>query len=400
MENTMIANSLIPVQRSSLSAWFLSFTEKGRKKLEEEYRHNKNVARQQHMANVIEALPYMDPDSTRFVEYLWMLRQQLTLDTEGAYFDISADLCVEFSTITDIFRPFFECVYNSDHLFRGLEFDEDAVPDLYIVADCTTEGRISINMFGDPERVKAMKKHFEDNYQPPRTITIQTLNGFTAQGADVSQDTVFEDNADMCHDSFYPWIEGGVDKLIEEYKNSKSSVLVLIGPPGTGKTTFLRTLMFRLGRENIGQCHNKVALENPGLIGWVRSIGKDATIGIEDADSIVRRRREGNDQMSSLLSYADGVVKHNNKLIIATNLENTDVVDEALIRPGRAFRVIVFRKLRGEEINAVRKTLGKSDIDTDQPLTLSEVINQEDMEHLARAKESENGFGFTSRKSA
>lgn len=35
----------------------------------------------------------------------------------------------------------------------------------------------------------------------------------------------------------YPWINGGLDAYIDAYMNSDASVLILIGAPGTGKTT-------------------------------------------------------------------------------------------------------------------------------------------------------------------
>ena len=45
------------------------------------------------------------------------------------------------------------------------------------------------------------------------------------------------------YDEFYPWIKEGVESYLDRFMSSESSILLMIGPPGTGKTSLLRHLI-------------------------------------------------------------------------------------------------------------------------------------------------------------
>jgi hypothetical protein len=184
---------------------------------------------------------------------------------------------------------------------------------------------------------------------------------------------------DPAFDEFYPWITCGIEQYIADYMESKASVLLLIGLPGTGKSTLIRSMrtasnarMFMcdaepLAREEdpfekISQLFSHVEYEEVEGEGPSKRLKFDQNILIvEDADSIIHSRKEGNKNMTRLLSLTNGLDNSEKvKVIISTNLDSIDKVDPALLRPGRCFDVLSFRLLTVDEANKARAVVGKA----------------------------------------
>lgn len=183
---------------------------------------------------------------------------------------------------------------------------------------------------------------------------------------------------DPAYDEFYPWITCGIKKYIEDYLASPASVLLLIGLPGTGKSTLIRSLrgspnarMFMcdaapLAREEdpfekIAQLFSHTEYEDNEGDGPNKRLKFDQNILIvEDADDIIHSRKDGNRNMARLLSLTNGLDNSEKvKVVISTNLDNIDKVDEALLRPGRCFDILSFRALTVDEANKARAMIGK-----------------------------------------
>ena len=163
---------------------------------------------------------------------------------------------------------------------------------------------------------------------------------------------------------------GGLDKLKEElkeavewpikYKDAYDYVdidtpkgILLHGPPGTGKTLIAKALA-KMTESNF------ISIKGPELLSkWVgesekgvREIFRKARqaapciIFLDEVDALVPRRGSGGSDshvtenvVSQILTEIDGLEELNNVLIIgATN--RLDIVDEALLRPGRFDRII------------------------------------------------------------
>ena len=163
---------------------------------------------------------------------------------------------------------------------------------------------------------------------------------------------------------------GGLDELKEElkeavewpikYKDAYDYVdvetpkgILLHGPPGTGKTLIAKALA-KMTESNF------ISIKGPELLSkWVgesekgvREIFRKARqaapciIFLDEVDALVPRRGSGGSEshvtenvVSQILTEIDGLEELHNVLIIgATN--RLDIVDEALLRPGRFDRII------------------------------------------------------------
>ncbi len=179
----------------------------------------------------------------------------------------------------------------------------------------------------------------------------------------------FEEIAnDVLLDEAYPSLPGGVDAFVNGYLAAPDSVLILLGPPGGGKTRLVREILGALTRrkgENaeIMYTTDKRALAGDQMFVQFTTGTHDAFV-IEDTDHLLKARTSGNEEMHRFLAVADGIARaQGRKIIFTTNLPNVTDIDEALLRPGRCFAV---RNLRNLEI-AEADTLAERICGTDQP---------------------------------
>ena len=191
---------------------------------------------------------------------------------------------------------------------------------------------------------------------------------------------------------------GGLDELKEElreaiewpikYKEAFDYVdvetpkgILLHGPPGTGKTLIAKALA-KMTESNF------ISIKGPELLSkWVgesekgvREVFRKARqaapciIFLDEVDALVPRRSSGGSEshatesvVSQILTEIDGLEELNDVLIIgATN--RLDIVDEALLRPGRFDRIIEVSNPDSKgrqhifEIHTKKKPLG-NDVD-------------------------------------
>lgn len=154
---------------------------------------------------------------------------------------------------------------------------------------------------------------------------------------------------------FYPALEG--EPLTEYYGRfmaSGSNVLVLIGPPGTGKTSFIRGLLHHTGGGALVS-YDTTILESDEIFADFMS-GEETFMVLEDADTFLSSRSKGgNTIMHRFLNLGDGLMSTSGKKIIfSTNLPSVRDIDDALLRPGRCFDVMRFGRLEPDRARAIR----------------------------------------------
>ena len=152
------------------------------------------------------------------------------------------------------------------------------------------------------------------------------------------------------HDEAYPVLGEPVRDFINRYLASNETVLVVLGPPGAGKTRLVRAILGELSRRKgdsaeIMYTCDKKALEGDEI--FVNFItGAHEAFVVEDADHILTPRANGNLDLHRFLAIADGIVRaQGRKIIFTTNLPNVGDLDEALLRPGRCFAAVHTRSL-------------------------------------------------------
>jgi energy-coupling factor transporter ATP-binding protein EcfA2 len=173
----------------------------------------------------------------------------------------------------------------------------------------------------------------------------------------------------------YPFLQGEeIESFYDRFMDSDASILVLIGPPGTGKTTFIRGLLQHTKSSAI-VTYDAAILEKDYV--FAQFIEGDTNIMVmEDADTFLRARSDGNTMMHRFLNVGDGLVTtKGKKMIFSTNLPSIRDVDPALIRPGRCFDVVNFDNLTPADAEVLAKKVGSTLEDGKSKYTIAEIFN-------------------------
>jgi len=191
----------------------------------------------------------------------------------------------------------------------------------------------------------------------------------------------------------YPFLgEESIEDYYDRYLNSDASILLLIGPPGTGKTTFIRGLLQHT-KSSAVVTYDATILEKDYV--FAQFIEGEANVMVmEDADTFLKARSDGNSMMHRFLNVGDGLVTtKGKKLVFSTNLPSIRDVDSALVRPGRCFDILHFDNLTKDQAVTLAK---KVNIDptklTKETYSIAEIFNGEVQQHTNKTISRKVGF--------
>jgi hypothetical protein len=184
-----------------------------------------------------------------------------------------------------------------------------------------------------------------DESQPYVTWALKTQNGITTNRLKASKNWGVKD-------IFYPSIKDGVHNFYEDYNQSASPILVILGPPGMGKTSFIRNYIYKYQKDAL-ITYDQALMETDEFFLYFLSNSHDVLL-LEDFDIFLKSREDDDNKiMNKFLNLSSGIVDISDKKIIVTANLDKHLIDEALVRPGRCFEVLEFDRYTERQAEAI-----------------------------------------------
>lgn len=201
---------------------------------------------------------------------------------------------------------------------------------------------------------------------------------------------------ELYNDSFKPVAEQIINSM---HVKDEGGLVLLHGPTGTGKTSFLKHLLkVETVKQLIYVPPDLISsLSSPAFFDFLIKNASNSILLIEDAENVLKKREGGGDQaVSNILNISDGILGDILRMqVICTFNCPVEEIDNALLRPGRLIAEYKFDKLSQQKTydnlnrlygrDVAAKYLGKS-------LSVAEIFNIKEMPHTT--VRDKVGIGF------
>lgn len=236
--------------------------------------------------------------------------------------------------------------------------------------------------FGDMQWANNIVDKFKKDFE---TVVSHIEWMYSADGSSVN---VPLNGSKLPVSEMYPFLgDETLESYYDRYMNSSCSILLLIGPPGTAKTTFIRGLLEHSRSSAIVTYDSGILEKDYVFANFVDS--ESSIMVLEDSDAFLKARSDGNTMMHRFLNVGDGLVTTaGKKMIFSTNLPSIRDIDSALVRPGRCFDILTFDYLTQEQAQKLAERFGFNLPEVRNHWSVAEVFNEQ------KHKPTERRVGF------
>jgi hypothetical protein len=247
---------------------------------------------------------------------------------------------------------------------------------------------VSVELTGDDTFIAEMEEQFKEDFE---FVTNQIEWMYSSDGNSI-EIPLKRDRQPV--DEMYPWLDGrSLESYYEDFMASPASILLLIGPPGTGKTTFIRG-MLQHTQTSATVSYDAAVLEKDYVFAQFIEGDKSLLI-LEDADMFLKSRKEGNTMMHKFLNVGDGLVTtKGKKLVFSTNLPSIKDIDPALVRPGRCYDIVKFNELSQAEAETLAAKTGATLNGVREKWSIADVFYNENTNNKERVTSTGTPMGF------
>ncbi len=233
-----------------------------------------------------------------------------------------------------------------------------------------------------------LRKKFGPIKTPTFNVLTKCQSGFATQK--VKTDKIEMNLAANYNDDF----EEVYHRVGKSIPAKESGLILLYGKPGTGKTTYIRSLISTHDEANFIFIQNEFVtnLLDPDFISFLLR-QRNSILVIEDAEKVIASRESSRQDsvVSTILQLTDGLFSdYLNIKVICTFNTDLSKIDTALLRKGRLIAMYEFNPLSLEKTNRLLDELGAKK--TDVGMSVSDIYNFEEKSYRNVRKKN---IGFT-----
>ncbi|GJM62514.1 AAA family ATPase [Persicobacter diffluens] len=239
----------------------------------------------------------------------------------------------------------YRCISQKYLIYIRMEEDSLLVDFLFDGKDKALEQRVM-------EQNHALRKSFGLERAP--AFKVLTKSNIQFHTEDVRTKLINLD-LNFYNDDFIP-VHEEIEKAMSE---QRSGLVLLYGKPGTGKTSYIKSLIGSFPQLNFIFVQNEFVnnLLDPDFITFLLR-QRNAVLVIEDAEKVLKNRDKVNEDsvVSTVLQLTDGLFSdYLNIKVICTFNTSLASIDQALLRKGRMIGKYEFGDLSLEKTNQLLK---------------------------------------------